>query len=70
MASIILTLENFKDSNTKFRNQIKIRYSDKTQVASLKVNLKDHVKKASIERCSAILAQFLTKIVGLEKFGL
>ena len=47
MVSIILTLENFKDANIKFRNQIKITCSDGTQAASLKVNLKDLVKKAS-----------------------
>ena len=46
MISIKLSLEKFKDANTKFRNQIKITYLDKTLAPSLKVNLRDLVKKA------------------------
>ena len=42
----MLTLVNFKNANTKYRNPIKITYSDRTQADSLKVNLKDLVKKA------------------------
>ena len=62
MRSTILTLENFKDAYTKFRNQIKVTYSHGTQAAPLKVN-----KKTS--KPSAILAQIFTKTLGLEKFG-
>ena len=40
------------------------------QVPSLKVNLKDFVKKAFKKIRLTVLSQFLTKIERLEKFGL
>ena len=70
MMSIILTLKNFKDVNTKFRNQIKITYLDEIQTASLKVNLKDLVKKGLQKKTLNDISTILTKIAGLKKIDL
>ena len=67
MLLTILTLE-FRD--TKFRNQIKITYSDGIQAASLKVNLKDLVKKGLQKKTLNDISTILTKIAGLKKIDL
>ena len=66
----ILTRKHRNCRQREKQNQTKTVYLDGTQLASLKVNLNDFVKKASKKIRLTVLSQFLINIEGLEKFGL